>query len=63
MDDRLNILIAEDESLVAEMIRGMLEELGHGIAGIASAAHATSTGPASRSSSASAENSKTFSPG
>ena len=35
MDDRLNILIAEDESLVAEMIRGMVEELGHSVAGVA----------------------------
>ncbi|MDF1552543.1 MAG: response regulator [Deferrisomatales bacterium] len=35
MDENRGILIAEDESLVAEMIQGMLEEQGHRVVGVA----------------------------
>ncbi len=36
MAENRGILIAEDESLVAEMIQGMLEEQGHRVVGVAS---------------------------
>jgi len=38
-DDSLNVLIVEDDHLVSEMIRGMVEELGHSVTGVAEDGH------------------------
>lgn len=37
--DRESVLVVEDDHLVSEMVRGMLEELGYGIAGEAEDGH------------------------
>ena len=35
MDRKLNIIIVEDEGIICEMLRLMLEDLGHNVVGIA----------------------------